>query len=540
MAFRARASKSAIAFANYRLFLAIFIYSLGNIFYGFAAASFGGIQAMTPFARQFGVYFPETDTYGLRAKTASLMNSIPLIGKLVGTIIAGQWMERFGHRYSMVFACICQLLGVVLELTTKTTVQYTAGCFMIYIAVGIVENAVPAYASEIAPAPLRGFLVGTLQPFLNFGSLLACIVNYFCAKSTTRTGWMVATGLQGITAVLVLALLPFTPDSPRWLISRGRDREAVLALRKVRRSDYGTEGCAAEVVAIKHSTHSTKKGSWWELFSTPVNRRRTGISVAILTLYHLCGITFVSIYGPTFYNQIGLESRAFAYQAVTQACATVAGILGMIVSDAFGRRNLTIIGTLITTAFLCIVGGIGTISNPSTAAINTMVAFIILYVCLLSISIGPTSYIVGAEVGTASLREKTLALGTAMNVVSSFVVVFTVPYLLVDAGLGSKTAFIYAGWALFTAIWAIFGLPELKGRSLEELDELFEVKPPLAAWKFTKYQTTGFGRLVREIELGHNLEVKADGAEIEDVKEGIVRIDAILPSQEVEVLAKGD
>lgn len=68
-----------------------------------------------------------------------------------------------------------------------------------------------AYASEIAPAPLRGFLVGTLQPFLNFGSLLACIVNYFCAKSTTRTGWMVATGLQGITAVLVLALLPFTP-----------------------------------------------------------------------------------------------------------------------------------------------------------------------------------------------------------------------------------------------------------------------------------------------------------------------------------------
>lgn len=95
----------------------------------------------------------------------------------------------------------------------------------------------------------------------------------------------------------------------------------------------------------------------------------------------------------------------------------------MIVSDAFGRRNLTIIGTLITTAFLCIVGGIGTISNPSTAAINTMVAFIILYVCLLSISIGPTSYIVGAEVGTASLREKTLALGTAMNVVSSFVVV---------------------------------------------------------------------------------------------------------------------
>lgn len=79
-----------------------------------------------------------------------------------------------------------------------------------------------------------------------------------------------------------------------------------------------------------------------------------------------------------------------------------------------------------------------------------------------------------------------------------------------------------------------------QGRSLEELDELFEVKPPLAAWKFTKYQTTGFGRLVREIELGHNLEVKADGAEIEDVKEGIVRIDAILPSQEVEVLAKGD
>lgn len=114
-------------------------------------------------------------------------------------------------------------------------------------------------------------------------------------------------------------------------------------------------------------------------------------------------------------------------QVVTQASATVSGFLGMIISDLYGRRNVTIIGTLLIAASLCIFGGIGTIigngHNANGNLVNTMVAFIILYVCIMSMSIGPVSYIVGAEVGTGTLREKTLGLGTAMNVVSSFVVV---------------------------------------------------------------------------------------------------------------------
>jgi MFS family permease len=110
-------------------------------------------------------------------------------------------------------------------------------------------------------------------------------------------------------------------------------------------------------------------------------------------------------------------------QVITQACATVSGIIGMIVSDLYGRRCVTIIGTLLTMVSLCLVGGIGSIKPATGASSQAMVAFLVLYVCILGISIGPVCYIVGAEVGTGALREKTIALGTAMNVVSSFVVV---------------------------------------------------------------------------------------------------------------------
>ncbi len=160
----------------------------------------------------------------------------------------------------------------------------------------------------------------------------------------------------------------------------------------------------------------------------------------------------------------------------------------MIFSDQFGRRNITVIGSIATMICLCLAGGVGSITPATLASSHTMVAFLTLFLCCLGMSIGPVCYIVGAEVGTGALREKTIALGTAMNVVSSFVVVckfylssihkisstdnfisVTFPYLTTSAGLGSKTAYVYAGFSLITAVWAFFSLPELKVIFMSEL-----------------------------------------------------------------------
>ncbi|KAF9632966.1 hypothetical protein BFW01_g3829 [Lasiodiplodia theobromae] len=119
--------------------------------------------------------------------------------------------EKLGHKKTMFLTCFTQIVGVIVQVTSKTVAQFTVGRILIYTAVGLVENVTPTYQSEVSPAPLRGFFVGSLQLFLTFGSLIAGIVNNEMAKIATQAGWMVASGLQALPAVIIIVGLPFTP-----------------------------------------------------------------------------------------------------------------------------------------------------------------------------------------------------------------------------------------------------------------------------------------------------------------------------------------
>lgn len=171
-------------------------------------------------------------------------------------------------------------------------------------------------------------------------------------------------------------------------------------------------------------------------------------------------------------------------------------MIGMILFDTFGRRDVTFHGCWLQTVFLCLIGGLGSKPHRTTGDTNGLVASFILYAAVLHATLGPSAYITAAEVGTATLREKTMAIATAFNVVVGFVVVYTTPYLLSTPGanLGAKLGYIWAGFAGVGAIWVWFFMPELKGRGLEEIDELFAAKLP--AWRSKKFVGSGLGGAV--------------------------------------------
>lgn len=140
---------------------------------------------------------------------------------------------------------------------------------------------------------------------------------------------MIATGMQGVPAVIILLGLPFTPskltsrsigekstdisDSPRWLISNNRREEALSTLRRIRPQKLADEGlCELEISVLENSETTHGKQSWSALFNS-ANRRRTGIALTIMALQQLTGVTFSSSYGTTFYKQVGLGSMAFTY-----------------------------------------------------------------------------------------------------------------------------------------------------------------------------------------------------------------------------------
>ncbi len=219
-----------------------------------------------------------------------------------------------------------------------------------------------------------------------------------------------------------------------------------------------------------------------------------------MALQQLTGVTFSSSYGPTFYRQVGLGSMAFAYAAINNGVSVVTAIMGMIALDAFGRRDVTFWGNLVQALFLCLIGGLGSKANRTQSETNGMVASFILYAAALHATLGPAAYITAAEVGTAALREKTMAFSTAINVVVGFVVVFTTPYLLSEpyANLGPNLGYIWGGFAALGAVWVWFCMPELKGRSLEEIDQLFDAK--ISARKFASFETTGLSHDVALME----------------------------------------
>ncbi|KKP01800.1 hypothetical protein THAR02_06098 [Trichoderma harzianum] len=454
------------------LFIMLYMCSCAFNF-GYDVGNFGGVQGMQSFGKRFGQCDPTTGVCKLPPWLSSLMTSLPFLGKALGAIACGPIAERYGRKMCVLVLACLSFIGVLLQTTARSSAQFTVGRFISFGMTGMTIVVVPIYLAETSPKVLRGMMTSTLQLMIVFGQLIASLVTFGTQHISGDKGWQIPVGLQFIAPAFIVALLPLVPESPRWLLTRNRTEEAKVSLRRLYKKHTEAE-IEQEIDILRHAHSTEEKGPWSEVFNKE-NRKRTMVAVIAMFGQQITGQAFSSQYSVVFYQSQGYKSQAFLFNILSNVTGLVCLIATWFMIDQIGRRPMLMIGGSGMAIFLFIVGGVGVEKHPNDSERGALVASFILFACSYNLSWAPVSYVVVSEAASTRVKEKTNLFASVISIITTFVTSFTIPYLLNApyAALGAKVGFIYGSinWVMVGV--AYFFIPEMKGRSLEEVDELF-------------------------------------------------------------------
>ncbi|KXH39054.1 sugar transporter [Colletotrichum nymphaeae SA-01] len=472
--------KSVTQHFNKRLFASVFLIAVSQFNYGFDNQAFTSTQAMDAFERQFGEYDDATRQWKIPTYFLSLLNSLNYIGFAAGLVIGSLTSARFGRRTTMIVMSVYALISASVVVTSTTKEQILVGRILNYVYVGFELAVVPVYQSEIVPAPVRGMVVGTYQLSIGLGGL---VINSICRGTSSfqdSRAYRIPFGLFYVIPSIVLALIWFIPESPRWLLLRDRVEEARKAHHLLREGTMSEDEISHEFAKIQQSLlDEPEQGRTKELFQG-VNRKRTAIAVGMSFFQQATGQAFASQYGAVWVKSLG-TLNPFDVTLGSSALTTGLIITCLFLTDRVGRRKILLVGAAVQTVALYTMAGLGVPRPVPNANKSGMVGMLLLFGAGFGLGWGPLTYVVVTEVPALRLRDRSQRVSSLVNIFMNFLVNFTLPYLLNApyAALQSKVGFIFGSIAVCSALFVFFCVPECKERSLEEIDRMFHYGVPV-------------------------------------------------------------
>ncbi|KAH8702208.1 general substrate transporter [Talaromyces proteolyticus] len=459
---------------NRTLVFSVFIIAVSTFNYGFDNQAFATTQSMNTFTKQFGEYNSRTHAYNLNSRWLSLFNSLNYVGFAAGVIIGSFVSARFGRRWCMFTMSLYALVSATITVTSNTRQQIMAGRILNYVYVGMELSVVPNYQSEIVPAPVRGFIVGTYQLCIGLGGVIINAICYRTSHIEDNRGWRIPLGLFYIVPSIIAASIFFIPESPRWLLQRNRVEEAKASIQQLRQGAFTEEEIENEFKELEFAlVNEVEKGKFVELFQGK-NLKRTLIVVAINFFQQATGQAFSSQYGGVYVRSLGIfNPQLFTLMSSCIGCGIM--LCTLFVTDKVGRRKLLIFSSVIIIGALMTMGGLGINEPVTTSRMKGIISMIVIFGVGFSCGWGPLTYVVATEVSSLRLRDHTSRVGFGVNVCFNFAVNFAVPYLVFadEADLGSRVGFIFGAVALLSLVFTFFCVPECKGKTLEQVDWLF-------------------------------------------------------------------
>ncbi|EXS70425.1 sugar porter family MFS transporter [Sphingobium sp. Ant17] len=408
-----------------------------------------------------------------------------LVGSSVGAFMAGRMADLIGRRGVMMLAAVLFLVSALLAGAASSSVLFIFARIIGGLGVGAASVISPVYISEVTPAAVRGRLSSIQQVMIISGLTGAFIANFVLARyaggSTAPLwldfpAWRWMFWLQAIPAAIYLVALLFIPESPRYLVARGRDADAEVVLTRL----FGPLEAARKVAEIRASLaadhHRPKLSDLIEKTSGKIRPIVwTGIGLAVFQ--QLVGINVVFYYGATLWEAVGFSEDNALQINILSGVLSIAACLGAIaLVDRIGRKPLLLIGsagmavTLSVVAYAfstAVTGADGAVSLPGHNGLMALIAAN-LYVIFFNLSWGPIMWVMLGEMFPNQIRGSGLAIAGFAQWIANAAISVSFPSLAVSPGL----VWTYMGYALFAAISFFFVrkmVHETKGRELEDM-----------------------------------------------------------------------
>ena len=447
----------------YVIFMAA-VAAIGGILFGYDTAVISGTTDIV------------RNQFSLSASGEGWYVGCALIGSIIGVLCAGSLSDYIGRKITMLISAAFFSISAIGCAICGSFDALVAFRIIGGVGIGIVSIVSPIYISEVSPAKIRGTLVSLYQLAVTAGFLLAYLANWaidagidpsaaadagLWSRMFNAEAWRGMLGSETLPALLFLFIIFFIPESPKWLIIKGKSSEATAVLSRILGSEDEID---AEVEATRSSS-GEDKGKWSDLL-------KPGILVAVLAgcaiaiLGQFMGVNAVLYYGPKIFSEAGFDNPMFSTVLVGLVNFATT-VLAVFIIDRVGRKQLIYWG--VSGMIICLIA-IGTYFATGGALGNGfMLAFFLAYVFCCAISISAIVFVLLSEMYPNSIRGRAMSLAGFMLWVGTYLVGQLTPVLLEWSQAG--TFFIFAVMCVpyMLIMWKV--IPETTGKTLEEIEE---------------------------------------------------------------------